>query len=229
MTRERPILFSDEMVRALLDGRKTQTRRVVKPQPLTDGARYYADAYNKTERWAFWRCDDNRMSEPRTWRCPQGVGGDRLWVREAWAPFYAPGAALAYPQPDMHEANAIRYRATPDQVRAYPTSLASWLTRPSSREHVWRPSIFMPRWASRITLEIVDVRVQRLHDISEEDAHAEGCRPRRFCAEPNGETTARREYEWLWERINGEGSWASNPWVWAVSFKRIDGERAEAA
>ena len=232
--KERGILFSDEMVRALLDGRKTQTRRAVKLREFQVTTTPGYDFIFRDRR-LLW--NDYRTADLIAKVCPYGKVGDRLWVRETWAPFYAGGNSLAHPQPDMHEANAIRYRATPDHVTAYPTSISTWETRPTSKkDHVWRPSIFMPRWASRITLDVTEVRVQRLQDISEDDARAEGCPSmieslaglshlrgaEAARAVPSHITTPREEYALLWERINGDGSWDANPWVWAITFKRVE-------
>lgn len=200
--KERPILFSAEMVRALLAGTKTQTRRVVKvPYPgieCTEGC--YADRYNNGEHWTFWSRADHKMWAPVTFRCPYGVPGDRLWVREAWCP--RGNGVLA-----MERVQRPFYRAADDgEETAKPLT---WK---------WRPSIFMPRWASRITLEITDVRVQRLQDISEEDARAEGV----FREDEISGGFAALAYSRLWDRINGEGAWTANPWYWCLTFKRID-------
>lgn len=194
-TKERPILFSGPMVRALLDGRKTQTRRVVKPQPPEGVCRCpYAGG------WAHEHADG--ACSCRLIRCPYGWIGDRLWVREAWG--------LMDTQPsDGPDRATLGYRADGDAAA------------PNGRHQLWRPSIHMPRWASRITLEITDVRVERLQDISEDDAWAEGF------PDPEG---ANREYPdraryWfrnLWGEINGKGSWDMNPWVWALTFRRVE-------
>lgn len=142
----RPILFSGPMVRAILEGRKTQTRRVVKPQPA--------------------HCADLPMGKDLTFAsaCPYGQPGDRLWVRETWAV----GTLFDYvrpsllPKPDCESKLAVDYAANPRRI---------WHSEDQGR---WRPSIHMPRWASRITLEITSVRVERLQDISHKDAIAEG-------------------------------------------------------
>lgn len=182
------MLFSGPMVRALLDGTKTQTRRAVKPQP-------------------FWVNLGDGQPNP-TPLCPFGVVGDRLWVRETWAP-----------DPRAPEVDGVAvYRAT-DEVM---------LNAHGARVDRWRPSIHMTRWASRITLEVTEVRVQRLRDISEEDALAEGVGL--LLADEMGD--ARRAmteaiaksrvdgFRLLWESINGPGSWDANPWVWALTFQR---------
>ncbi|TXH90322.1 MAG: hypothetical protein E6Q78_05105 [Rhodoferax sp.] len=177
--KEHPILFSAPMVRAILAGTKTQTRRVVKPTPEWIG---------KSGVLSF----NGRVGLPHA-ICPYGQPGDRLWVREAWngyGPF----------KDGMH----YYYRAT-DQ-------------NPDSTK--WKPSIHMPRAASRITLEITGVRVERLQDISEADAKAEGYKE--FPGSVN-QMDPVTWYQALWEQINGPGAWDANPWVWVVKFKRLEG------
>jgi hypothetical protein len=187
---ERPILFQGEMVRAILCGRKTQTRRAIKPVPTFNGGGAIFDGGDGQEDfvepyWVF----------PET--CKYGQPGALLWVRETWAPL--PGSVVL---------NVAFYRAdtkaAPDDVR-------------------WRPSIHMPRWASRITLRITDIRVERLQDISEDDARAEGCP---YPAEWAGrfvdrDETAKTWFKSLWNQINGPGAWDANPWVWVVCFERV--------
>lgn len=177
--KERPILFSAPMVRAILDGRKTQTRRVVK---LRNGQ--YMPPSEKADING-WR----QMLR----NCPYGQPGDRLWVRETH-----------FDAKRLNEGR-ILYRADGDVSR-----------------FGWTPSIHMPRSASRITLEVTGVRVERLQDISEADAVAEGV------VWEQGQT-AINVFETLWESINGAGSWDANPWVWVVEFKRAKGSTANAA
>ena len=166
--KDRPILFKPHMVRAILEGRKTQTRRVVKEQGIADAL---------PEPWL------KRM-------CPYGEVGDRLWVREAWSisgKKFRPGGPVVY--------------------------------RESGKEPLggrWRPSIHMPRAASRLMLEITEVRIQRLDDITEEDAYAEGADTGYVGP---GMHTRRMGFFNLWESINGIESLDANPWVWAVTFK----------
>lgn len=181
--KEHPILFSGPMVRAILDGRKTQTRRVVNPQPKVVHD-FYPDGTLETER--LFR-NGGRI------RCPYGVRGDRLCVRETWGK--APHAHLSGHVP-------ILYKVGPPSIDPdYPVK--------------WKPSIHMPRWASRITLEVVDLAVQPVQTISKADAIAEGIWE---CYEdPKGAFRA------LWESINADRApWDSNPWVWAVTFRRIN-------
>ncbi len=188
--KERPILFSAPMVRAILAGTKTQTRRVVKDPGLPCAT----DA-------------QQRDCIRRAIGCPYGQPGDRLWVREAWG-VYDQGFDTA------EESAFVVYRADTD--------------RPDPKR--WRPSIHMPRWASRITLEITDVRVQRLQDISEADADAEVfgggfphvVLPELFPdADAAGGLSIPECFRVLWESINGAGSWETNPWVWALTFHRV--------
>lgn len=210
--KERPILFSAPMVRALLDGSKTQTRRAVRKQ-FADDAEVAEVSATTSEGWqtsghsGLWWDDAGACLDDAV-RCPYGKPGDRLWVRETFNRTNPGGDTGIY-----------FYRAD---------------NNPAYEDAIWKPSIFMPRWASRITLEITAVRVERLQDISYEDALAEGvadARPLLGNTEPShGETadeTSRRlrwpqrEYELLWNKINGVGAWNKNPWVWCVSFKRV--------
>lgn len=210
---ERPILMSAPMVRALLSGAKTQTRRVVKGAPvepeaeavmvggaLCFGIRSGAPG-SQSERFHFTHGEEGARAPLF---CPHGVPGDTLWVRETWSSDGCCEGEAYY------RATAIRDGLLADEVA----------------DIRWRPSIHMPRWASRITLKITDVRVERLQDISETDARAEGAAP---CA--NGwwfdrtpalaGSDARGAYYCLWEHIYGPGSWAANPWVWALTFERV--------
>lgn len=205
--KERGILFSAPMVRALLDGSKTQTRRVAKvPVDATD-VRYWAPPSGRSQRgWAdpglnYWTPDANGATvSNHLGRCPHGQPGDRLWVREAWRSTGDGGRCNDMPPRDM-QPHAVWYEAE----GAPPADECAGKLR---------PGMFMPRWATRITLEITGVRVERLQDISSEDAEQEGVKcdmsPRGFVD----------HYQGLWERINGPGSWNANPWVWVVEFKK---------
>lgn len=201
--KSRPILFSAPMVRALLAGTKTQTRR-----PLREGT--WLDPKEGVIRM----CSvGNGVTGFQSVACPYGVPGDQLWVREQFA------GSIAYERhgyPLREWGNKIWYCADGE-----PRS-GQW-TRP-------RPSIHMPRSLSRITLELTDVRVERLQDISEADALAEGVTPKwepgcsgRLMEAIGGFSfrPAASAYADLWEQINGAGSWDANPWVWALSFKRV--------
>ncbi|MER1077210.1 hypothetical protein AAA612_04935 [Pseudomonas aeruginosa] len=204
--KERPILFTGPMVRAILEGRKTVTRRVVSPQPDFLGSMVDPNTPFKTL--------DAGLHARIT--CPYGEPGDRLWVREAWA---ADAQVDAIAPSDLSQGEPIWYPADLS-VRQTGCSMIS-------KGRV-RPSIHMPRWASRILLEITAVRVERLQDISEEQVLAEGVRgepcdhARQACADIGcwGDT-AKGAFGFLWESLNGEGSWAANPWVWVVEFKRV--------
>jgi len=211
--KSRPILFSAPMVRALLAGTKTQTRRVVKVQPHASHNPQHAEP--RSAGWVWMAHDDRPTYSFATgdFRCPYGVPGDQLWVREQFA------GSIAYERhgyPLREWGNKIWYCADGE-----PRS-GQW-TRP-------RPSIHMPRSLSRITLELTDVRVERLQDISEADALAEGVTPKwepgcsgRLMEAIGGFSfrPAASAYADLWEQINGAGSWDANPWVWALSFKRV--------
>jgi hypothetical protein len=186
---ERPILFSAPMVRALLAGAKTQTRRVVKPQPVGN-----ADVQFRVAAAVTLAPDGKQL------RCPYGQPGDRLWVREQ---FSGPHYQDAFPPSLWHEMDPLWYWADGN-----PGS-GDW-TRP-------RPSIHMPRWASRILLEIVSVRVVRLQSIPRGDAMAEGCPFPNMVAGPD----PREWFSGLWREINGPDSWGANPWVWVVEFRRL--------
>ena len=233
--KERPILFSGAMVRALLDGSKTQTRRAVKLQVQHD------------DSWVGgWKIVHKRVTQALlTFNqlggkplgsdaaiCPYGQPGDRLWVRETWrgvVEISPPGQAVEHGVaryvPDREHCRRVEYAAT--QV-------------PDSEP--WRPSIHMPRWASRILLEIVSVRVERLQDCSQTDAVCEGALHIRSQAWDREHFPAWRylfdeavaagkkppigpspveAYQALWESINRAGSWQANPWVWVVEFKRV--------
>ena len=200
--KERPILFNAPMVRALLDGTKTQTRRVVKPQPDAgaDKPRHLGDG-----DWQF-VSDINQLADSvPAIRCPYGQPGDRLWVRETFARI--DGQTRPWIETD--------YRATYKHGDRLGDTLGI--------KKRWTPSIHMPRAASRITLEITSVRVERLQDISGKDCWAEGISEIREKGDEHGDLngSVTHDYRALWESINGPGSWDANPWVWVVEFKRV--------
>lgn len=214
--KERPILFSGEMVKAILGGRKTQTRRVVKPQPFQNDI-LCRDAAAPSGYSLVHDSHDDRLLT-----CPYGVPGDRLWVKETWCQKYDDGLPLY----DVHgngDPSCCYYRATETEHIIKDDGNGGTEYRMDGTEaSPWQPSIFMPRWASRITLEIVSVRVERLREITEDDVVAEGIEfP---CEEPEtGEHPVGCvcEYRNLWDRINGKKHpWSSNPWVWRIEFKR---------
>lgn len=213
--KERPILFSGPMVRAILEGRKTQTRRVLKYEDfhgcLTGDCIHFKQA----------TCDSCLAEYART-ECPYGVPGDRLWVKETWTgcyPCFEIGCHLQYAADGsenwMHPPEGYRFPKAAAKV-------GNWVT-----------PLFMPRWASRITLEITDIRVQRLQKISEEDAIAEGVewhhgmkawRSYNLISQtPFLNKTAVGSFRTLWDSINaarGHG-WNENPWTWAITFGRV--------
>jgi len=189
--KEKPILFSGPMVRAILDWRKTQTRRRLKPQP---GTRHDGTPIHFGDEGTFLKC-------------PYGQTGDRLWVKET---FRFDGIDHRFGMAERRK-DELSFRADMEADR-------------SVNDCPWRPSIFMPRWASRITLEITGVRVERLQEISEEDAKAEGCVQAFWPYERLQLGKARNYkagYRKLWESINGPGSWDANPWVWVIEFRRV--------
>jgi hypothetical protein len=209
---ERPILFSGEMVRAILEGRKTQTRRVVKPQPEIRDLNLGYSAIpmlcfkKKSSGWWLWP----NATEQIIAECPVGKPGNKLWVREQLTrPDGDPWLYASDRQPVMVDA-------------CDETAMLTWAHH---KQQDYCPSIHMPRWASRITLEITGVRVERLQSISEVDASAEGVS---YDDKPvhragMGYANNRRELFWgLWDSINGKSHpWAENPWVWAVEYRRI--------
>lgn len=231
--KERPILFSAPMVRAILDGRKTVTRRSCKPQPSANAHTTSADG-NPMGAWWETGKDINR--------CPYGQPGDRLWVRETWSDVNLQGApGIAYRADDdirdlmedetfLDNSGAFNY----DDPRSKPYQFACWSEDLiAGTEGRWRPSIFMPRWVSRILLEVTAVRVERLQEISEEQALAEGIIPHvrgGWHWHPHdpgnvddwhqfGFKSPAFAFQDLW--IGTRGDWDTNPWVWVVEFKRV--------
>lgn len=179
------------MVRAILDGSKTQTRRVVKPR--------YIDAGPPAAFFQYLREV-----------CPYGQAGDRLWVRETH--FINDYRGAGVPEDERADTELVYAATDMDYVR----------NLEDDEGFAWRPSIHMPRWASRITLEVTGVRVERLQAISEADVHAEGCAGGRGSIPRYGyAATPTEHYRHLWETLNGAGAWDANPWVWVVEFERI--------
>lgn len=207
----KPILFSGPMVRALLAGTKTQTRRVVKPRwglgPIenlkTTDPDLFSGRFDDPESWGWPYADDGAPMSLACWKdllCPYGEAGDLIWVRETWGRDDEDGKVF-------YSADIGRDDDTGDFERSRLEGAPGYR---------WRPSIHMQRNYSRLTLRTTEVRVQRLQDISEADSEAEGC-DRSDCY-PHA---FRDSYAALWDRINGAGSWDANPWVWVVSFEVI--------
>ncbi|MBB7293859.1 hypothetical protein HEN09_014885 [Escherichia coli] len=191
--KKRGMIFNDEMVRAILGGNKTQTRRIVEEK-------FYGRAV---------------AAELLAKHCPYGQPGDRIWVRETYR---VHGKAT--------DVATLVYRASvrnswTEQTHRVPVEVCN---KPVSEK--WTPSIHMPRWASRILLEITDVRVERLHDMSEADAKAEGATPATYKITPS-EAVYRVGFGDIWRSIYGQDNWLSNPWVWVIEFKRIQGATSE--
>ncbi|MGU5885890.1 hypothetical protein ACV1E2_25900 [Klebsiella pneumoniae] len=202
--KERGMIFNSEMVRAILDGRKTQTRRLVKG---TDGAVKFCKEWdiNGEEIFVVLGEKDHTGMNPvlGAISCPFGAVGDRIWVRETWAE-----AGASAPDLKLYRAN-------------YPEHVPSiYENVPPAEEIRWTPSIHMPRTASRILLEITDVRVERLRSMSQDDARAEGV------IAASGPMEAGLAFRELWDSIYGEESWKANPWVWVIEFKRVEGGAA---
>lgn len=231
-TKEHPILFNGPMVRAIMEGRKTQTRRVVKTQ-RTSGPHQIDDLVGSPDAIAAFIRH----------KCPYGVPGGRLWVRETWADVNTEeGPALMY-RADNH---VIPWRSFctefgPDlgsgpsmDYEKYPGNYTMWWSDLQNGEdgHSWRPSIFMPRWACRIMPEVVDVRVERLQEISEGDVKAEGIKHDPECGyqiatgDYRGSLTrsASLAFWALWDSINKKRGfgWDTNPWVWVVEFRKCE-------
>ena len=217
--REHPLLMKGPLVRATLAGLKTQTRRPIKPQPDDDIVDVRYDAL--ADLWLGNTPEDNDLGYTSSWamRCPLGQAGDRLWVRETWQHYQNSGQRAAdFSEHQRFAANCF-YRADESNPR----------TKPLSGK--WRPSLLMPRWACRLVLPLVSVRAERVQDITEEDAKAEGVE--RISAGPGWECwmgygpsssckTARDSFRSLWISIYGEASWDLNPWVWVAEWKGID-------
>lgn len=195
--RERPILFSGPMVRAILAGNKTQTRRVAKPVRHPGWGNFYDPGVLARE-----------PQHTIDLACPYGAPGDSLWVRETWNRF-EPWAGFYYAAD--YEAFGIGPDDDPDHI--------------PDHEVRWKPSIHMPRAACRLVLEVTGVRVERLSAISETDAQAEGCDPWEDLAGVQDVTVRerlhgyKRAYQHLWGQLHGADSWTANPWVWVIEFR----------
>ena len=237
--KERPILFSGEMVKAILEGRKTMTRRVVNKDISNQ---FDIDVDNTVAAYINQltgdSCDPVEI-------CPYGTVGDRLWVRETWGDldYYQGNVAIHVLKDSNGVEHDIVYSAECQGYFEWTDEVGFPEYRKDGTEASrWRPSIFMPRWASRITLEITDIKVEQLQDITEEDAIAEGIH---LCAGIDEEgyahgyhwgpvsdtellfNSATSAYRKLWDSINGRGrkpgkAWNDNPWVWVISFKVVE-------
>lgn len=204
--RERPIIFRDAMVCAILAGRKTQTRRVVKPQPVAWSGQDDLAALPFIEHGEVVRFRDG-TDEVVEVPCPYGQLGDRLWVRETWS--------LACDLDGVpKDIEHVYYRADPDSDRIEGVGER----RDGSQRSPWRPSIHMRREWSRLSLTITDVRVQRVQDITEQDAAAEGVEP--MVVLPGDVLSHVASFGMLWDSINhARAPWDANPWVWALTFE----------
>lgn len=229
---EHPIIFNGPMVRATLEGRKTQTRRVIKPQLHGIGPSHWYS--HEPEGW--WTCGDNTGT---IWRCPYGLPSDRLWVREMWqvggwdellhvqrVNFRANDTAFIPNEPEssevddsmnewcgrtMDELIAAGYEAPDDAPFNLPEG--AWPVK-------WRPSIHMPHWASRINLEVVNIWVERVQEIMGDDFYAEGC-PDNFVSLKDQIMVPQDWFRNLWDSLNAKRGlgWDANPWVWVIEFK----------
>ncbi|MFX3149802.1 hypothetical protein V6117_07530 [Klebsiella pneumoniae] len=216
--KERGMIFNGEMVRAILDGRKTQARRPIKWKQTR------FTEIGEREDGSKWPWSEDAEHTCDFWHpCPFGAVGDRIWVRETFC---------TVDDTQYGGGKWVDYRATPKFEASHP---AGWDCAPNDAEALkWRPSIHMPRWASRILLEITDVRVERLNAISEEDARAEGiidggclnCGEPEPCGCANPEPDATDAFGYLWQSIYGQDNWNANPWVWVIEFKRVEGGAA---
>jgi len=217
---ERGMIFNAEMVRALLDGRKTQSRRPIKWKQTR------FTEIGEREDGSKWPWSEDAEHACDFWHpCPFGAVGDRIWVREAFRVHSRATdvATLVY--------KASERNSWTEQTRRVPVAVCN---KPATPEK-WTPSLHMPRWASRILLEITDVRVERLNAISEEDAAAEGVPPAgsllpdypgTFLTPKGDFATAKVAFQRLWESIYGAENWQANPWVWVIEFKRVEGGAA---
>ncbi|WP_368083075.1 hypothetical protein [Klebsiella michiganensis] len=221
--KERGMIFNGEMVRAILDGRKTQTRRIIKDCTV---GRDQISKFIQIEK-KFIGCYPEDVPELIRECCPYGVPGDRIWVREAFRVHSRATdvATLVY--------KASERNSWTEQTHRVPVAVCN---KPATPEK-WTPSLHMPRWASRILLEITDVRVERLNAISEEDAEAEGIDMEALydsqdcydcIADHNmtGRPTVTGAFKYLWQSIYGQESWNADPWVWVIEFKRVEGGAA---
>lgn len=206
---ERGMIFNSEMVRAILDGRKTQTRRPIKWKQTR------FTEIGEREDGSNWPWSEDTENVCDYWHpCPFGAVGNRIWVRETFQ-----GPLFDFDQMDAYCKDSTPFEKAQFCVYKADVKPAPEFFDADDNLHCcWRPSIHMPRWASRITLEITDVRVERLNAITESDAEAEGITDTGF-----GDLLV-DGYRYLWKSIYGDDSWQVNPWVWVIEFKRIGGD-----
>jgi len=256
--KQHPILFSTPMVQAIMKGSKAQTRRIkglelVNESPSTwRHQKYGGMAIGPHVGWKyqFWDQTGRGYLDPGI-KCPYGQVGDVLWVRETWRKHHITDT---FGETHFDKPAIIKYAADrPEPVYEVDGDGFQVFNKDGSEKFIpWRPSIFMPKAACRLYLQITDIRVERLQDISEEDAKAEGVQPNcdgaENCPSPKCKATgcqsageyyhymrdfedfpafsAKESFESLWEKINGAESWEANPWVWVISFKKIDNPNA---
>lgn len=255
--KETGILFTPDNICAIREGRKTQTRRVMRPQPGSPWTYFYDEGGCLTSDWklccnngiAYWSCTfhADAPGEPLLWKCPYGVPGDRLYIKEG-----IQRGAKNNPIPSLNHVWRYRLDNTQVLVDSYnETAMRVWVHH---AEGDLRTAMFMPKWAARTWLALTEVRVERVQDISEEDAAAEGCeslesereeydwkicprcggtrlyeyqsmagaRPDTDCTECD---TYKKRYRYLWDSINAKKHpWSSNPWVWVLTFKVLPEE-----
>ncbi|HHQ8264874.1 morphogenetic protein [Klebsiella pneumoniae] len=238
--KERGMIFNSEMVRAILDGRKTQTRRIMKLQPKPSKSRPGDFWFSSKKLESMVHVSDLAPGNSpiadyhlfiQEHCCPFGAVGDRIWVRETFQ-----GPLFDYDLMDSYCKDPTPFEKPEFCVyKADGVPAPEFYDADDELHCCWRPSIHMPRWASRILLEITDVRVERLNAISEEDATAEGVPPAgsllpdypgTFLTPKGDFATAKVAFQRLWESIYGEESWKANSWVWVISFKRVEGGAA---
>ena len=233
--KEKPILFSAPMVKAILSGKKTMTRRVIMPRPSAFCKPFNVRVDDEGFIWSGNQHGEIRRTKPS----PYGIVGDHLWIRETWRPCLTGGVSIEYRVGGRKEANDdsdLHNKIVCETMPVRSIDVKDEERRKAGEKHVpyvWRPSIFMKRWASRITLEITGVRVERLHSITAKDIIAEGVvdRPHKVeglegdcpVSAVDGACYMDLRSLWAaaWTKINGKESWASNPFVWVIEFKRV--------
>ncbi len=222
--KERGMIFNGEMVRAILDGRKTQTRRPIKWKQTR------FTEIGEREDGSKWPWSEDAEHACDFWHpCPFGAVGDRIWVRETFQ-----GPLFDYEQMESYLEDSSKFEK-PEfcQYAADGKPAPEYYDADDNLRHGWRPSIHMPRWASRILLEITDVRVELLREISQADAETEGVGKLKKGFWKNYQPgwtefqlTARGSFATLWKSIYGDESWYADPWVWVIEFKRVEGGTA---